>query len=102
MQQVISAPIIPDVRLRRPAIAADAAVAPSSVARRGVSRVEVWRDTIAMFGTHCGPILVSALIGFAGVSAVAQSFGLLSGERSGSDPQPLLLWAALGLPLRML
>jgi hypothetical protein len=103
MQRVIPNPTVTGVQSRCPTPAAAIGVAESRfVAPRRVSPLAVWRQAIATFSTHGGPILVSAVIGFAVVSAVAQAYRLLPGERLDLHPGPFFLWVALGVPLNTL
>jgi hypothetical protein len=69
-----------------------------------VSVGTLWRDTFAVMGAHAGPMLASALIGFAGISVLAQSARLLAvtNVRIASPTSWLLALGVAGLLLQTL
>src|SRR3989442_405625 len=67
-----------------------------------VDTLALCRETVALFAAHSGPVLASALIGYVGISAIAQSFGLLTAVTPGSIVWPYLFWAACGVLLHAL
>jgi hypothetical protein len=57
---------------------------------------DIWREAVGTFGAHSGAVLALALIGFAGIGTIAQSFSQLAGEAQGFSTVGVCL-AALGL-----
>jgi hypothetical protein len=100
MQQVISDSTLTGVQSHRPNPAADVVEAGSRFRAPGrISPLAVCRESFVMFGMHSGPILVTAVIGFAVVSAVAQACRLLPSVSLDLHPELSFVWIALGLPL---
>src|SRR5262245_7502823 len=78
-----------------------------AAASRAVPAVDVdlfapLREAVALLGAQCVPVLVSAMLGYAGAAAVTQSLGLFAQTSLDTDMWPLVALAVIGLPLHAL
>ena len=75
---------------------------PPDIAQSVPRIATVWRETVATFVTHSGPVLVSAWGGFAVTVAAIQGLRSLTGLTPSSDPWVFLASAVAGLLLNVL